>query len=522
MKFRGNIFPDMESAMNPTIKGIETELNKIFELISEKWVKTSFILSKLELPINIELKRNQFSLESFIRLYLYKRIKGITTYPDLIKKLDEGDLNNLGIINNIPKKRTFNEFFQKRLTEEHIQFLDSIAENILFTATKHNVILDIEIVKETITKKKKEVNQRNKAFKEAVRLVKKLVYPQIEIKLRHNAKFTTRDLLDVLVHIAQTHDFCTNGVKTFTELNPDINIPARETILYHLRKLNEKEEIEETFRKIFDVIFEFSKKNYNLLNRRQLDIAIDVHEVPYYGEKTDPFVIGGKQDRGTNNFFKFITCSIVVVGRRFTIDALMMHPFDNQEDLVDRLIKRAKEKIHIDKVYLDRGFDKPKVIRVIKDNNVKYLMPKIRSPTVKQWYDKSEDCKARIIKDFKIGEETTTLILVDDEDGIKRAFSTNLDIPLQLTHYLFRFYSKRWGIETKYRQLEHDFKPRTTSKNFHIRLFYFLFSTCLFNLWVLINICVSIAIHGRIVEKPIISSKLFAIVLYKVQIDPGG
>ena len=199
-----------------------------------------------------------------------------------------------------------------------------------------------------------------------------------------------------------------------------------------------------------------------------------------------------------------------------------MHPFDNQEDLVDRLIKRAKEKIRIDRAYLDRGFDKPKVIRVLKNNNVKYLMPKIKSPTVKRWYDKSEDCEARIIKDFKIGDETTTLILVNDEDGVKRAFSTNLDIPVQLTHYLFKFYSKRWGIETKYRQLEHDFKPRTTSKNFHIRLFYFLFSTCLFNLWVLINICVSIVIHGRIIEKPIISSKLFAVVLYKVQIDPGG
>ncbi len=191
---------------------IEKQLNKIFVSLDSKWVKTSFILSKLELPINVELKRNKFSLESFIKLYLYKRIKGITTYPYLIKKLDENDLNNLNII-DIPKKRTFNEFFQKRLTEEHIQFLDNLAENILSTATKHNIILDIEIVKETITKKKKEVNKKNKAFKEAVKLVKKLVYPQIEIKLKHNAKFTTRDLLDVLVHTAQTHDFCTKRLK---------------------------------------------------------------------------------------------------------------------------------------------------------------------------------------------------------------------------------------------------------------------------------------------------------------------
>jgi len=76
----------------------EDENSDIDILIQFKGRKSLFDLSKLELPINIELKRNQFSLESFIRLYLYKRIKGITTYPDLIKKLDEDDLNNLGII----------------------------------------------------------------------------------------------------------------------------------------------------------------------------------------------------------------------------------------------------------------------------------------------------------------------------------------------------------------------------------------------------------------------------------------
>jgi len=80
-------------------------------------------------------------------------------------------------------------------------------------------------------------------------------------------------------------------------------------------------------------------------------------------------------------------------------------------------------------------------------------MPKIKSPTVKAYYDKSEDCKSRIIKDFKIKDVTANLILVDDEEGVKRAFVTNINIPEQLTHYLFSFYSKRWGIETKYRQL---------------------------------------------------------------------
>lgn len=196
-----------------------------------------------------------------------------------------------------------------------------------------------------------------------------------------------------------------------------------------------------------------------------------------------------------------------------------MHKLDAIEDLVDRLIKRAKEKINVDKVYLDRGFDKPKVINVLKANKIKFIMPKIKSMTVKAWFDKSEACKSRVIKDFEIGtrdKAIVNLILVDDEEGIKRAFITNFHIPEQLTHYLFTWYGKRWGIETKYRQLDHDFKAKTTSKNYMLRLFYFLFSVCLYNLWVLVNICISLSLYGRIKEKPVLTAKLFAVILYRV------
>lgn len=154
-------------------------------------------------------------------------------------------------------------------------------------------------------------------------------------------------------------------------------------------------------------------------------------------------------------------------------------------------------------------------------------MPKIRSETVLAWFDKSEGIESRVIHDFtinkgKIDEAIVNLILVDDELGIKRAFMTNFDIAPCLAYRLYDMYSKRWGIETGYRNLDHDFKPRTTTKNYHIRLFYFLFSCCLYNLWVLVNICVSMTVYGRIKDKPIITAKMFAVILYRVQLDYFG
>ena len=67
----------IESVMNPTIEEIRRELNKTFESVSEKWVKTSSILKKLNL---IEQRQSTFSPESLIKLYIYRRIKGIHYY----------------------------------------------------------------------------------------------------------------------------------------------------------------------------------------------------------------------------------------------------------------------------------------------------------------------------------------------------------------------------------------------------------------------------------------------------------
>lgn len=75
----------MKFAMNPIIERIEKELNKTFESISEKWVKTSSILKKLNLQL-VEQRQSKFSPESLIKLYLYRRIKGIYCYKKLLEK----------------------------------------------------------------------------------------------------------------------------------------------------------------------------------------------------------------------------------------------------------------------------------------------------------------------------------------------------------------------------------------------------------------------------------------------------
>jgi putative transposase len=121
---------------------------------------------------------------------------------------------------------------------------------------------------------------------------------------------------------------------------------------------------------------------------------------------------------------------------------------------------------------------------------------------------------------YKSGATNFNLVIVKDDVGIKRTFATNLGVEEKDVFNLFKLYSKRWGIETSYR-VKGEFKPKTTSKNYVVRLFYFLFSVCLYNLWVLASIFLG-AIIGRFnLKKPLITAKFFGTLLYTFW-DDGG
>ena len=97
-----------------------------------------------------------------------------------------------------------------------------------------------------------------------------------------------------------------------------------------------------------------------------------------------------------------------------------------------------------------------------------------------------------LITDFEMKDITFNLVILEEEiengKKVKRAFATNEkynENDVNLAERLFDLYGKRWGIETSYRIKKHSYLPKTTSKNYLIRLFYFMFSVLLYNLWIL-------------------------------------
>ena len=113
------------------------------------------------------------------------------------------------------------------------------------------------------------------------------------------------------------------------------------------------------------------------------------------------------------------------------------------------------------------------------------------------------------------------VIVKDKKDGRKMAFATNGTAIEALYFDIFKLYGRRWDIESGYRVNKNNFFPKTTSKNYKVRLFYFLFSILLYNCWMMVNVVVSIHLLGEILGKKMISSQVFLSAWYKARVDPG-
>lgn len=341
------------------------------------------------------------------------------------------------------------------------------------------------------------------------RLVRKRVYPNIKFRSHHNFKYTSNDLLDVLTHVAMTQDFTTNGTRTFRLLKKDA--PSPNTVLYRVGKLETREVLE-----MFGDCFEETHKIARTCGafKRRVDVAIDITDQLYYGDKNDPMVLQTKPREGTTRAYRFATINVVASGRRFTLLALPMDRLTTKAEIVRKLIEYAKKKVHIGTVYVDRGFFSTNVINLLKGLGVKFLMPAVKNSRIKRLINEHG---APTVLEYRMVGAYFKLVIVKDDKNLKKVFATNLDVNEGNAHRLFDMYGKRWGIETSYR-VKNLFRAKTTSKRYVIRLFYFSFSVCLYNLWILANIFVGV-VFTQASEKLSITAKVFGTLLYAL---PGN
>ena len=532
---------DTVKAPSSTVSNIAGRTNKhaikalierqIYRSLSKfKSRSISDVLADLDFKFSLD-PRFEFSATSMVKSIVLMRLKGIRFQASLAEYLRKNKVEALALgfsrdENNdvrTPDQRTISYFVRRHLDEEKKQIIEYVTSAVEKIAEKFDIVLDLEALSRkppaaASVSAKTFYNHKSGKLDELCRLIRKKIYPKISLEIRSNSIFKKNDFLDFLVHIALTEDFAENGSRTLSRML-NKRTPTSDTLLYHIKKFEDRKILQETFVEIFDLIYRMSVRS-NFFRGRKVDVAVDFTDWFYYGKDRSSMVLGKKPERGTTKCFRFATINVVEHGERFTLLALPVSTFDTKEKVLEKLVSFAKERVPIRKLYADRGFFSSGVINLFKRMGVTFVMPAIMNDRIIDYANSVSP--PSIIKGYPMKDCKFNLVVIEKE-GRRHAFATNMSFSnddVLLAERLFGPYSKRWGIETSYR-VKKTFRGKTTSRNYIIRQFYFMMSVVLYNLWVLVNILVSMFLFGNISKKLAVTAKFFGTTLYTI-VDPGG
>jgi putative transposase len=296
-------------------------------------------------------------------------------------------------------------------------------------------------------------------------------------------------------------------------------VPKGETLLYHLKNYRDTDQIKDMFSHFFEMNWVIAR-NMKLLNR-PVDVGIDFTDIPFYGDKDADMIVNKQPGDGTTHCYRYATINLVDRNKRFLLFAVPYGKFDTKERILHQLLGYARERIKIRRLYADRGFFTSNCIELFKSYNIKFIIPMVGNIRARNTI-KNNPAPSMVL-DYPMKNSRFNIAIVKDEQGVDRAFATNIKFnenDIGFSEYIFKLYGKRWGVETTYRVLKHTFWPKTTSKNYFIRLFYFLMSCLLYNLWILGDVIICLFVYGVFQKDYIVTSKLFIAIF--LTIDCAG
>jgi hypothetical protein len=312
---------------------------------------------------------------------------------------------------------------------------------------------------------------------------------QIDLKMGRNSTYDQKNVFNIVLWASVNQTSAESSVFELKEINKRKNIPSADIVFHHIEKRAYSE-----LQSRLEHVVNFS---YQMAERRRLfgkyaAVAIDIHDIPYYGKVNNSLIMGCKHKNGTSYCYKYATLDIVEKNQRFTLKAIPLTQLSNDNaTIVNELLEHAMKYVHVKYVLLDRGFFSIEVLRLLEGLKLKYIMPATKNDRIKQVVKDNSNKLSYFLK-YTMGkkEKVTFNLMVkyDEKDREYYTFATNFEIKYKIDiNRIAEMYRKRWGIETGYR-VKHDFLAITTTESYTVRMLYFMISVILYNFWLLCNL----------------------------------
>lgn len=305
--------------------------------------------------------------------------------------------------------------------------------------------------------------------------------------VRDNTSYTTANFLNVLLDAVEHTDFTNNTCIR-------VGGPTGETVFSRLKEAD-VEIIWAAFCKALEYYLPMIKR---LLRNRQVAMAFDTTDEPYYGKCGGLWVHSYCPIRGSTGCFKFITLSCVERENKFILGSLPVQVGEDVVELVEKLIKQAKKYFSPEIFLFDRGFDDKRLVDKLQKLGVRYQILWKKHKWVGNCFKKMKPGEMKeVMRSVSYTYEQSSYKLKIRFVIIKRyrrynhgkvydwVFATNTRRKWQ--HEYVDKYRKRWGIETAFRVLD-NVRIKTTTKNPIIRYFINAFCCLVYNSWKLNNL----------------------------------
>ncbi|MHB8566710.1 MAG: hypothetical protein ACYC7D_08150 [Nitrososphaerales archaeon] len=121
--------------------------------------------------------------------------------------------------------------------------------------------------------------------------------------------------------------------------------PTGETLLSYI-----KTQTKEMLKQAFD---DLVSKNVRKLQRQRklslpVPVAIDLHDVMYYGDRAEtPMVIGTMHRDGSNYAFKYLTASVLVDGERLIVAVIGVASGDEVASSTAQIVQKLQRELKI-------------------------------------------------------------------------------------------------------------------------------------------------------------------------------
>lgn len=255
--------------------------------------------------------------------------------------------------------------------------------------------------------------------------------------------------------------------------------PSADTVLRHIEKHDENK-LERMINRALEESFRTS-----WIPKIKALVAIDITDIPYYGNIDATEAKHTKPRKGTHYAFRFIVASIVSERGKFIPYVHLIRKEEDLKKALKKVLKAVRKLVKIAWLILDKGFFQVRIVRMLKRMRINFVIAVPRRKRLEELASHGSFIARYYVTSRKYGREPVYIVGFVDEKG-PVYYATNKLVKRKRCGDMHRRYRKRWRIEVSFAVIKRAL-AKTTSRAAGVRVFLFGISCVLYNLWILTN-----------------------------------